>query len=327
MSRAPMFCIVRFSATAIGLVAASALAASDPPCHGRVDDRMACAQCHKAVHEEWRQSAHARAFSDPHFQKALLQRAEPERCVPCHAPQSALDRLGQMPRAREDQREHGVDCRACHVRGDTVHGPDGATTDAHGTVKDPTFRGSGSVALCVSCHDMRIADVLPLGREFRAAHQEDDADATCVSCHMESVRRVNAEDPKTGAPVGEARAGRSHALLGPSDAEFCASAFSFELVRAGKGPELVLRSGAGHGVPGLARIRSFPMRIQLLSKSGAVLREESVTFSWQNRLLADEERRWALPATSGAVALRVRVDHIFADQKPTTVVDRTWELL
>jgi hypothetical protein len=34
-----------------------------------------------------------------------------------------------------------------------------------------------------------------------------------------------------------------------------------------------------------------------------------------------------LPATIGAVALRVRVDHIFADQKPTTVVDRTWELL
>ena len=311
--------------TAMALLLHSAPAGAEPPCHGRVDDRMACAQCHRAVRDEWAKSAHARAFVDPLFVKAIESRAEPERCIPCHAPAAVLDRLGQMPKARVEAREHGVDCRSCHVRGDTVHGPDGAATSAHATEKDPTFTAAGSVALCTSCHDMRIADVLPLGREFERARDGDD-DATCVSCHMEPVRRATAEDPKTGALVGEPRAGRSHALLGPSDPEFCASAFLFELVRTESAPELVLRCGAGHGVPGLARMRTFEVRIELRSKTGQALHEERTAFSGRNRLLVDEERRWRLPALPGAVAIRVRVDHIFADQKPTTVVDRTWEL-
>lgn len=314
-----------------GIALAAALArtaeASDPPCHGRVDDRMACAQCHRAVHDEWKGSAHARAFVDPIFQKALESRAEPERCVPCHAPASALDRLGQMPRARDDGREHGVDCRSCHVRGETVHGPAGAKTDAHASEKDPTFVGRGSVALCSGCHDMRIADVLPLAREFRAANEgEGEGDATCVSCHMESVRRAVAEDPESGAPAGEPRAGRSHALLGPADADFCASAFAFAIEATEGRSTLVLRCGAGHGVPGLARLRSFDVRVQWLGKGGALLREDTTTISWRNRLLVDEERKWAEPADRKAVALRVRVDHNFAERKPTTVVDRNWEL-
>lgn len=322
---------MRLAPFVAGIALAAALpraaCASDPPCHGRVQDRMACAQCHRAVHDEWKASAHARAFVDPVFQKALESRAQPERCIPCHAPASALDRLGQMPRARTDGREHGVDCKSCHVRGDTVHGPDGGKTDAHATEKDPTFVGRGSVALCTTCHDMRIADVLPLGREFRAANEGDDeGDATCVSCHMESVQRSVAEDPKTGAPAGEPRAVRSHALLGPADAEFCASAFAFTIEPVDARPVLVLRCGAGHGVPGLARLRWFDVRLQWLGKGGVVVREDTTTVSWQNRLLVDEERRWEAPAGTKAVALRVRVDHNFADRKPTTVVDRTWEL-
>lgn len=310
---------------ALALLLLSAPAVAEPPCHGRVDDRMACAQCHRAVHDEWTKSAHARAYVDPWFVKALQSRAEPERCIPCHAPAAVLDRLGQMPKARSEAREHGVDCRSCHVRGETVHGPEGMATTAHATERDPTFSANGSVALCTSCHDMRIADVLPLGREFERARDGDD-DATCVSCHMESVRRAPAEDPKTGVATGAPRPGRSHALLGPSDPEFCASAFLFELVRTESARELVLRCGAGHGVPGLARMRAFEVRIELQSKSGQTLHQERAVLSGRNRLLVDEERRWRLPAPSGAVALRVRVDHIFADQKPTTVVDRTWEL-
>ncbi len=312
---------------AIAAVFARASVASEPPCHGRVDDRMACAKCHRAVHEEWKGSAHARAFVDPIFQQALESRASPERCIPCHAPVSALDRLGQMPRARNDHRELGVDCRSCHVRNDTVHGPNGASTDAHKTEKDPTFQGRGAVALCTGCHDMRIADVLPLGREFLAATADDgDGDATCVSCHMESVRRAVAEDPGTGKQSGELRAGRSHALLGPLDADFCASAFLFTVEMAKGQASLVLRCGAGHGVPGLARLRSFLVRVQWLDKAAAVLREDTTTISWQNRLLVDEERKWEQPADRKAVALRVRVDHTFADRKPSNILDRTWEL-
>lgn len=289
---------------------------------------QACAACHRTVHEEWQDSAHAKAHVDSLFQKALQSRTAPERCVPCHAPASVLDRLGQLPRARETGREHGVDCASCHVRAGTVHGPDGRPTEAHPTAKDPAFAGRGSVALCSSCHDLRIADVLPLAREFRAARDQDEdaADASCLSCHMERVQRAIANDPATGKPVGEPRAARSHRLLGPADAAFCAEAFDFRVEGRGATAALVLRNGAGHGVPGLARLRRFPVLVQWLDDKGRSLREDRLSISWQDRLLVDEERRWVRPPEPRAVAVRVRVDHLYADQKPTQVLERTWEL-
>lgn len=287
-----------------------------------------CAECHRVVHDEWKDSAHARAFVDPVFQKALASRSAPERCVPCHAPAGVLERLGQVPRARDEAREQGIDCKACHVRNGVVHGPDGRTTDAHPTSKDPAFAGRGSVALCSSCHDLRIADVLPLAREFRAARDgdEDASDASCIGCHMETVKRQVANDRATGAPVGEERAGRSHRLLGPGDAEFCAQAFDARIEGQGAAATLVLRNGAGHGVPGLARLRSFALAVQWLDAKGQTLHEDRASISWQDRLLVDEERRWFRPRELRAVAVRFRVDHVFADQKPVRVLDRTWEL-
>lgn len=288
----------------------------------------ACADCHRAVHDEWRDSAHARAFSDPIFQGALQTRTAPERCIPCHAPGSVLDRLGQMPHARATERERGIDCASCHVRNGVVHGPDGQATEAHATAKDPAFRGRGSVALCSSCHDLRIADVLPLAREFRAARDGDEEakDASCLACHMEAQKRAIANDPRTGAPIGEERAGRSHRLLGPADPEFCAQAFDGRVEGKGESAAFVLQNGAGHGVPGLARLRRFPLSVQWLDEKGRIVHEDRASISWQDRLLVDEARRWFRPREPRAVAVRLRVDHVFADQKPVRVLDRTWEL-
>lgn len=307
----------------------AALANANSRCQGNEPlAARACAECHRTVDDEWRDSAHARAFSDPLFQKALATRSAPERCVPCHAPGPVLDRLGQVPHARANDREHGIDCASCHVRNGVVHGPDGRATDAHPTAKDPAFRGRGSVALCSSCHDLRIADVLPLAREFRAARDGDEEakDASCLACHMESQKRAIANDPRTGAPVGEERSGRSHRLLGPNDAEFCAQAFDGRVEGKGDTAAFVLRNGAGHGVPGLARLRRFQLAVQWLDAKGQTLHEDRASISWQDRLLVDEERRWLRPREPRAVAVRVRVDHVFADQKPVRVLDRTWEL-
>jgi nitrate/TMAO reductase-like tetraheme cytochrome c subunit len=307
-------------------LALPAVGMAEPPCQGQFADPAACAQCHRAVHNEWQASAHARAFVDPVFVRAMQNRSKPERCVPCHAPATVLDRLGQMPHARAENREHGVDCRSCHSRGEVIHGPSGGDTAAHQTVKDPTFTTAGSTALCSSCHDLRIADVLPLAREFRAAQEATAGDESCIGCHMESVQRPVANEPDAATPAGPVRAGRSHRLLGPDDAAFCATAFEFRLAEDGDRRRLILNCGAGHGVPGLARLRSFTIRLRMLDRNGAALHAASTTISWQNRLLVDEERRWDLPPRAGAVALRVEVDHIFADRKPTPILDRTWEL-
>lgn len=308
----------------LGVLGALLLAAS-LRCQGADDTAAACGRCHQTVHSEWRDSAHARAFTDPLFQKELARRTAPDRCLPCHVPDSVLDRLGQMPRARTADRADGIGCAACHRRGERMHGPTGAATPAHPTVADPAFLRRGSVGLCSGCHDLRIADVLPLAREFHAAGLLDDGES-CIGCHMERVQRAAAQDPTSGADSAPVRGGRSHRLLGPGDAEFCATAFLVRVERDARGQVLVVGNGAGHGVPGLARLREFTVRWQWLAADQKVLGTDSFVISWRDRLLAEEERRVRLPATNPAIALRVQVDHHFAGRHVATVLDRTLEL-
>lgn len=293
------------------------------PCQGPDRAAASCGRCHDAVHAEWLDSAHARAFTDPVFQRHLATRNRPQFCLPCHVPESVPDRLGTLPRAREERRDEGVTCAACHLRGETVLGPHGGDTPAHALARDPLFERRGSTALCSSCHDTAIASVLPLGREFAASNR--DGDESCIGCHMPSTRRPPARDPATGEPAGAVRGGRSHRLLGPGDPAFCASAFRFRLERHAAGLSVFLANGAGHGVPGLA-LRAFPVRLSLQDARGRELHAESLTISSENRLLVDEERRIALPAVEGAVALRVVVDHVFDGKRAATVVDQELEL-
>ncbi len=297
------------------------------PCQGLDATAAACGACHVDTHAEWLASAHARAFTDPVFQRALATRTRPDLCLPCHAPEPVLDRLGQLPRTRTERRDEGVGCVACHQRGLVLHGPFGPTTDAHATAADPTFGRRSSVALCVGCHDLRIADVLPLGREFAAAGLLEQGES-CVGCHMERRPPVATKAPggRAAALAVAARTGRSHQLLGPGDPDFCASAFLLRIETTAAGAELVLGNGAGHGVPGLARLRSFTFRLAWLAADARTLREQQFSVSWPDRLAAEEERRIVLPAVSDAVVLRVQVDHIFAGQKLATVLDRTLEL-
>lgn len=284
-----------------------------------------CGRCHDAIFDEWQSSAHALAFTDPHYQQALRGKNRPEFCHGCHAPAPVLDRVGRPPRAREQQREHGITCASCHEHQGTVHGPFGAETSAHPTIRDPLFQAPGSNALCRSCHDTAIADVLPLGREFVAAGLESKGQS-CVGCHMRERTRPIAIDPASGEPAGPVRKGRSHTLLGPTDAEFCGSAFAFAARRSGGRLQVDIHNRAGHGIPGLVRRREFPVSLQQRDAQGRTLAEHRLVFSSDNRLLADEVRRLWLDSRPGVVALSVRVDHLFDGKTIATVVDQTLEI-
>ena len=230
----------------LGCLSMLAAARGNAPCHRQEQDpppkASDCARCHGDVHAEWLDSAHARAFTDPVFQQQLSGCAEPERCLPCHVPAAVLDRLGRMPQARKTQHNEGVTCVACHQSSQGMHGPSGIATSAHPTVKDATFRRRGSYGLCRSCHDMRIADVLPLAREFERGGLALD-DSSCVGCHMTTAARAGA-GPFAGEPAVPRR-GRSHRLLGPSDAEFCGSGFLFRVERRDGKLGLILTNEIG----------------------------------------------------------------------------------
>jgi hypothetical protein len=293
----------------------------DPHRHAAAD----CGTCHREIHAEWQRSAHATAFTDPAFQQDLRGRQHPERCLPCHVPQSVPDRLGRMPRARAGDHHEGITCVACHRRGEQILGPFGAETTAHASAADPAFQGQGTTALCSGCHDLRIADVLPLAREFAAAGLAADG-RSCASCHRPAVTRPLAVDPASGAASGPARPGRSHALLGPDDAAFCAKAFEFRVDRRGKATIVHVVNAAGHGVPGLVARRVFVIALRQLDAAGRMLHEQTIRISGDNRLLVGEDREVPLDRRPGAVRLAVQVDHVHLGKLLATVVQQEFAL-
>lgn len=316
----------RIAVAALALLAAGTCPPPAPSGPPRQDPATAaaCGACHQDIHREWLDSAHARAFTDPVYQQALRGRPRPEFCHNCHIPDQVLDRLGNKPRARAGQHADGVGCAACHRRGERIHGPFGAATDAHPSVQDPAFTERGSLGLCGSCHGTRIAGVEPLARDFETSGLLEQG-KSCIGCHMPGLERHLAVDPDSGQPVGERRRGRSHALRGPGDAEFCASAFAFAARRAGDRLVVEVGNEAGHRVPGLD-LRRFALRFLQVDARDATLHEHPFTVSTENPLLVRETRRLELPLQAGTVAVRIQVDHQFAGRTVARVLDVRLEL-
>lgn len=285
------------------------------------DTVASCGRCHVAIHDEWSGSRHAQAWTSPTYTRALRDLERPERCHGCHAPEPVLPRLGRPPAARAESRHEGVTCRSCHAtRRDGIGGPFGAPTDAHASEEHPAFGESGSLHLCGSCHDLRIGPVLPLARDFRAAGLADRG-KSCIGCHMPRVRRPIARDPDTGAPSGATRAGRSHALRGPSDPEFCAEAFKIVVRRDGDRLELAVGNRAGHRVPGLVT-RRFVFEVAQQDGGGRELRRDEVTLSAENPIWAAETRRFRFRLAPSAAAAEVVVHHRFGGDPVEIARDR-----
>ncbi len=80
-----------------------------------------CAQCHKDVHRQWRESAHANSFRAPFYLRnveMLIQQKGIEatrHCESCHNPvalfSGALTSGSKLPRTFDDE---GVTCTVCH---------------------------------------------------------------------------------------------------------------------------------------------------------------------------------------------------------------------
>lgn len=278
-----------------------------------------CADCHTAIGEEWRQTRHATAFTDPVYQAALRELESPERCHGCHAPAPVLARFGRPPRARAEDPHQGITCASCHETRRGIAGPFGAPTDAHASEAHPAFSEKGSVHLCSSCHDLRIGPVLPLGRDFREADLGERG-KSCTGCHMPSVRRPIANDPQTGVATGPERRGRSHALRGPSDPEFAASAFKVVARPDEDRIELAVGNRAGHRIPGL-ETRSFRFDVVQRDDTGVELARGSVTFDAENPLRVAETRRFRFPKSERTTRVEIVGSHVHGSG-PSTIFQR-----
>ncbi|MBI5849501.1 MAG: hypothetical protein HZB39_00455 [Planctomycetes bacterium] len=277
-----------------------------------------CADCHAPIAEEWAHSAHARAFTEPRWLAALATLDRPERCHGCHAPEPVQGRLGRPPAARQERRDAGVDCAACHVNRSGIAGPFGSAAEGHQPDADPLFTSANAVNLCASCHDTRIGPVLPLVRDWRASSFATKGHG-CIRCHMPREERAIAFEPSTGAATGPVREGRSHELLGPGDPDFAASAFWIDVARRGTRLELRIRNEAGHRVPGLVG-RVFEVELTQQDERGRDAGRDLIVLSADNPLFVDETRRFRAVAAPGGRGARVVVTHAFAGQR--TIVAR-----
>lgn len=284
---------------------------------GEDDTAAACGSCHTDQHAEWKGAGHAKAWIDPIFQKWLEGRTPKSRdnCARCHVPEPVLADIGNKPKLRSTHADDGVTCVVCHNHEGKIHGPFGAKTDAHTSVKSPYLTTESSAELCNSCHKAPPSPVLPIGKDYEkswAGHGRK----TCIECHMPEVERAIAYDPKTKEPTGPIRAGRRHTMLGPSDAEFCASAF--ELSAAVKDGKVVLsvENKAGHRVPGLM-IRAFAFEVTQLDAHGEELATgaAAITGKRGERLEVLTTREFPFAAKPGAAKLRVVVQQRLFDEK------------
>lgn len=295
---------------------ASILSSASVPAQGLDASTASCATCHSEIHREWRSGAHAGAWVNPIYRNWIKTKKRPKSCHSCHIPTGALAKAPRKPKARTDDLDDGVHCATCHVLEGRVHGPFGAETDAHKSQKSELF-GPTSIDLCLSCHNRPPSPNLPLGRDFTGAKLQAKG-KSCKGCHMPEVERHMAIDPDTGKPAGPKRKGRSHRLLGPSDPEFLAKAFSFS-VQVPKGTDgtshtLVLANEAGHRIPGI-KIRSFLARFEALDGAGKTLWSKEERIHAKNPILVLEKRSLSVDAPEGTKRFRVRIRHLFKETK------------
>ncbi len=275
----------------------------------RVDvEAVSCTECHRAIAEEWAETLHALAWVDPHYRAALAETRRPEGCHGCHIPMplhaSGVPSKPPPRTADVEPLELGVTCNTCHagpsdaadsekgpvILGPVILGPWGAATDAHRSLKSPSFEGVGRDALCSACHATSIGPVIGIARDFAEAELAASG-KSCVGCHMSVEFRPAAISPEGVA--SEERLVRSHRINGPWDPEFLAGAFELSARAADGRTTVSVANQAGHRVPGLT-LRAFRLEARLLDAEGEIVAQGELVIDSRAHLPVEGTRELVL---------------------------------
>lgn len=263
---------------AAGLAASLALSCAvlPPPTPPAFRTAASCAECHPAIAEQWRASAHAQCWRNPRI-RAASRDFERQECRACHSPEPVLMHdLSQRPVYRPHDQDESVSCVSCHQ---TAHGmASPRACDASAPCGPVLDRRLASVEACGTCHDVTHDCV----KEWRGTTFERKG-VDCKACHMpESVIEVT----KGQAP----RPARSHAFPGWRDPAMLASAARGSLaVRDGKAV-VTVENLCGHKLPGEFRSRELHVVILQL-KGEEVLKEDRTVLKRPERFETGEDTR------------------------------------
>lgn len=166
-----------------------------------------CANCHSDVHSNWKNSIHAKSWSNELFQKSF-QTEKLDWCVHCHAPLTYQKLEYKNGSYNSNLLEEGINCAVCHVRGGQIYGPNWNWNSSHFVVKDSNFNRS---EFCAGCHqfnfpilkngEMQFSEV-PMQNVFHE-WQNSQVSKQCQGCHW-----------------------KKHDLKGPNDIQWMKSLFS-----------------------------------------------------------------------------------------------------
>jgi nitrate reductase cytochrome c-type subunit len=164
-----------------------------------------CGTCHQNHYEEWKQSTHAYAWTDPQFQAELQKETSPYFCINCHTPLenqqeyivTGLSNGNIYNPVKNKNRDfnqtlqlEGVNCASCHVRNNAIISSSASNSAPHMTISDPEFLSEN---LCVSCHNASTQVTPVLVCSFETGDEWKKGPLygikSCVDCHMDTVTR------------------------------------------------------------------------------------------------------------------------------------------
>ncbi|MAB88238.1 MAG: hypothetical protein CMJ90_02110 [Planctomycetes bacterium] len=208
-----------------------------------------CKKCHADIHAEWTLTQHAKSWTDPVFQ-AEISKLEDKgaSCARCHAPRALWHKeMGEIPVARDKDRDLGVNCVTCHMLGNIYFGP--FDSQGHGGVEgEPVYRES---TMCFSCHGQpearREHDQMTSYLEGKAWSKDGK---TCQTCHMPMVERklVTKKSLKMKFLIG-VQPVRMHSFTGARRGEIVKGCADLEVVFEGEKVVASITPRTGHSLP------------------------------------------------------------------------------
>jgi len=281
-------CVASLVVLSAGLLQAAAWDL-EPPASAEL-----CGRCHRAIHEAWKASAHARAMESRLFQDALeLAEADFEGearkiCLGCHSPIAV--RTGDLALKKKVSWE-GVTCDYCHsIRDVSLSGPNPKARVEFSLVKSGPLKVSSSsghdtaysaihtsAAACAPCHEYRNSagfPVLTTYSEWKASRAAKEG-RPCQACHMDRVAG-QVVDPRVQRS-GDARV-NLHEMPGSHSLEQLTRTIAANLSASREADQLkvsveVLNRMAGHSVPTGSPLRRLHLEVAVNSYDGGRFRD------------------------------------------------------
>jgi len=248
-----------------------------------------CGLCHEEIYEEWSQSMHAMAWSDPYFQVDFTYDGSLQICLNCHTPLENQQEnliLGFKDKEKfkpilepnldfdTELRNEGVTCAVCHIRNGTIVGPFGADNAPHPVMVDSEMYSG--MKPCERCHVVSgkrwdtFYRIPPCGTVAEIIEGGKETD--CIGCHMPEVTASKNKDMRR-------KKRRSHLIYGGHNPQSVKSSLKVEYkkkINRDKNTyefEFILTNvGTNHYLPTGIPNRHLTLELRLLDKEEKLIK-------------------------------------------------------